>query len=100
MSRHGETLVFQLCRDKFHQQAFAAGMSVGRVAKVKAGKRVLEHKRTTPRRMWRTAIASIFQEFQFELKKIQQVPLVFRHKAPRSIRIAGRPFGCDGVAHM
>ena len=68
-------------------------MSVSRVAKVKAGDRVLEHKGTTPRRMWRAAIASIFQEFQFEPKKIQQVAIVFRHKAPRRIRIAGRTAG-------
>jgi hypothetical protein len=54
-----------------HKLAFAAGMRSERVAKVKTGKRMLEHKWLPPRCMWRAAVAPVFKELQLKLKKLK-----------------------------
>ena len=79
----GNTLCTLGIGHKLLQQAFLARMRPRGVAEIRADRRILKNRRSTPWRMRRPSITSIFQKAQLELQDLQNVAIVLSHRAPQ-----------------
>jgi hypothetical protein len=78
----GDSCGAHLRRYQMHQNAIPARGAILPSVVVHTSGRILENIKRPPRRLWRTPVTSVFKEFEFKFKDLQEVPLVCFHFAP------------------